>query len=178
MAGPYTGIPDGIRTPMNEVETYNQGLGNVGRTWRRIEMRTRFTATGVAGAIALAACLGVTRTASAHHGQAGMYELGEMTKLEGVIKDVRWGNPHVIVTFDVKGASGVEQWSIELSSITTMEEGGAKREMLAVGDRIIVNGHRHRTDRLLILPRSIVKPDGTTAVPVPVRRSIFGAPTP
>jgi hypothetical protein len=131
-----------------------------------------------AGAIVLATVVGFTRTVSAHHGQAGMYELGEMTKLEGVIKDVRWGNPHVMVAFDVKGATGVEQWSIELSSITTMEEGGAKREMLAVGDRIIVNGHRHRTDRLLILPRTILKPDGTTAVPVPVRRSIFGAPTP
>jgi hypothetical protein len=124
----------------------------------------------------LAACVGFTSAASAHHGQAGMYELNETTKLEGVIKDVRWGNPHVMVAFDVKGASGVEQWSIELSSITTMEEGGAKREMLAVGDRIIVSGNRHRTDRLLILPRSIQKPDGTTAIPVPVRRSIFGAP--
>jgi hypothetical protein len=141
-------------------------------------MRIRITASLAAGALVLAIFIGFTRPASAHHGQAGMYELGEMTKLEGVIKDVRWGNPHVIVTFDVKGARGVEQWSIELSSITTMEEGGAKREMLVVGDRIIVNGHRHRTDRLLILPRSILKPDGTTAVPVPVRRSIFGTPTP
>jgi hypothetical protein len=56
----------------------------------------------------------------------------------------------------------------------TMEEGGAKRDALAMGDQIVVTGHRHRTEKLLILPRSIQKPDGTTAIPVPVRRSIFG----
>lgn len=115
---------------------------------------------------------------SAHHGQAGAYFLDETTKLEGVIRDIRWGNPHVMVAFDVKGAAGLEQWSIELSSTGTMEEGGAKPGMLNVGDRIIVTGNRHRTDRLLILPRAIHKPDGSVAIPVPVRRSIFGAPDP
>jgi hypothetical protein len=129
-------------------------------------------------ATTLAFLVGATSMTSAHHGQAGMYELGETIKLEGVVREVRWGNPHVITTFDVTGATGVEQWSIELSSIMTMEEGGAKRDALSAGDRIVVTGHRHRTDRLLILPRSIQKPDGTTAIPVPVRRSIFGAPTP
>jgi hypothetical protein len=114
------------------------------------------------------------RVVSAHHGQAGAYFLDQTTKLEGVVREVRWGNPHVIVAFDVKGTEGVEQWAIELSSINTMEEAGAKREALATGDRIVVTGHRHRNEKLLILPRSIDKPDGTTAIPVPVRRSIFG----
>jgi hypothetical protein len=111
---------------------------------------------------------------SAHHGQAGAYELDQTIKLSGVVREVRWGNPHVIVAFDVRGTTGVEQWSIELSSTMTMEEGGAKRDALAMGDQIVVTGHRHRTEKLLILPRSIQKPDGTTAIPVPVRRSIFG----
>lgn len=127
-------------------------------------------------AAAVMSCLFTGGTVSAHHGQAGMYALDTITKLEGVIKEVRWGNPHVIVTFDVAGAGGSELWSIELSSIMTMEEGGAKQGALSVGDRIVVSGHRHRTDRLLILPRSIQKPDGSVAIPVPVRRSIFGAP--
>jgi hypothetical protein len=56
--------------------------------------------------------------------------------------------------------------------------GEPPREALTAGDRIVVTGHRHRTERLLILPRSIQKPDGTTAIPVPVRRSIFGQATP
>jgi len=115
---------------------------------------------------------------SAHHGEAGAYFLDQATKLEGVVREVRWGNPHVIVSFDVKGANGVEQWSIELSSITTMEAAGAKQDALKTGDQIVVSGHRHRTDRLLILPRSIQKPDGTTAIQVPVRRSIFPSATP
>jgi hypothetical protein len=116
----------------------------------------------------------VSGRVSAHHGQAGAYFLDETITLEGVVTDVRWMNPHVMVGLDVKSASGIEKWSIELSSIMTMEQGGAKQEALKTGDRIVVTGHRHRADKLLILPRQIHKPDGTTAIPVPVRRSIFG----
>jgi hypothetical protein len=125
-------------------------------------------------AVLFTAVVLVSGRASAHHGQAGAYFLDETIKLEGIVTDVRWMNPHVMVGLDVKGSGGVEKWSIELSSITTMEQGGAKHDALRTGDRIIVTGHRHRTDKLLILPRQIHKPDGTTAIPVPVRRSIFG----
>ena len=128
----------------------------------------------VAAVVTLMAMSGIS--VMAHHGQAGAYFLDQSTKLDGVVTEVRWGNPHVIVAFDVKGGGGIEQWSIELSSIMTMEEAGAKRDDLKAGDRIIVTGHRHRTEKLLILPRSIQKPDGTMAIRVPVRRSIFGAP--
>lgn len=110
---------------------------------------------------------------AAHHGEAGAYTMDETIKLEGVVQEVRWGNPHVMVDLDVTGPSGVEKWAIELSSIMTMEEGGVKRDALKTGDRIIVSGHRHRTTRLLILPRLIQRPDGTEALKVPVRRSIF-----
>jgi hypothetical protein len=67
---------------------------------------------------------------------------------------------------------------MELSTIPTMQEAGAARDALAKGDAIVVTGNRHRQDRLLILPRSIQKPDGTTAIVVPVRRSIFQPATP
>jgi hypothetical protein len=115
---------------------------------------------------------------SAHHGEAGMYALDQTTRLEGIVREVRWGNPHVIVSFDVSGADGVEQWAIELSSITTMQAAGATRDSLATGDAIVVTAHRHRKDKLFILPRSIQKPDGATAIQVPVRRSIFPPSTP
>lgn len=137
----------------------------------------RSPASAVA-AVALLVFLLFGNSVAAHHGQAGAYELDQTIKLEGVVREVRWGNPHVIVAFDVKGADGVERWAIELSSIATMEQGGATRDALAAGDRIVVTGHRHRTDKLLILPRAIQKPDGTTAIPVPVRRSIFGSGAP
>lgn len=133
----------------------------------------RLALPAAAATLLLSVVFGFASVVSAHHGQAGMYALDQSTRLEGVITAISWGNPHVIVSFDVKGADGVEKWNIELSSITTMEEGGAKRDALAAGDRIVVTGNRHRTDKLLILPRSIQKPDGTVAIPVPVRRSIF-----
>ena len=115
-------------------------------------------------------------TVAGHHGEAGAYLLDETIKLDGVIKEVRWANPHVMVAFDVKGTGSVETWNIEFSSINTMEENGAKRDALKVGDRIVVAGHRRRDTKLLILPRAITRPDGSTVVPVPVRRGIFGTP--
>jgi hypothetical protein len=111
---------------------------------------------------------------SAHHGEAGAYALDETIKLQGTVREVRWSNPHVIVAFDVQGGAGVEQWSIELSSINTMEQAGATREALKTGDPIVVTGHRRKDTKLLILPRTIQRPDGTTALNVPVRRGIFG----
>jgi len=134
---------------------------------------SRQSSIAIAG-VALTVFALISTRVSAHHGQAGAYFLDETIKLEGVVTDVRWMNPHVMVGLDVKGPSGLEKWSIELSSIMTMEQGSAKQDALKTGDRIVVTGHRHRTDKLLILPRQIHKPDGSTAIPVPVRRSIFG----
>jgi len=113
-------------------------------------------------------------TASAHHGQFGAYMMDETIKLDGLIKAVRWENPHVYVTLDVRGASGPETWNIELSSINTMDEYGVKREAIQPGERIVVTGHRRRDTKLLILPRLITRADNSIYIPVPVRRSIFG----
>ena len=140
-------------------------------------MKILRTAGTLAGAVMVCSSLASGRLA-AHHGEAGAYTLNETMTLEGVVREVRWGNPHVMVDLDVTGANGVEQWAIELSSITTMEQGGVARDALKTGDRIVVSGHRHRTTKLLILPRSIQKPDGTVALKVPVRRSIFGEAPP
>jgi hypothetical protein len=109
----------------------------------------------------------------AHHGQAGAYFLDQSTRLQGVVREIRWGNPHVMLTLDVKGAGGVEQWAVELSSIQTMEQGGIKREDMKEGDEIIVTGNLHRSERRLILPRQIDRPNGTKWITVPVRRTIF-----
>lgn len=123
-----------------------------------------------AAAVTLLFFLAFGSSVSAHHGQTGAYELDQTIRLQGIVREVRWGNPHVIIAFDVKGADGVEQWAIELSSINTTERAGATRDSLAQGDEIVVIGHRRRDERFLILPRSIQKPDGTTAIPVPGRR--------
>lgn len=133
---------------------------------------------GILAAAVMVYSLFASGSLAAHHGEAGAYMLDETMKLEGVVREVRWGNPHVMVDLDVTGANGAEQWTIELSSIMTMEQGGVARDALKTGDRIVVNGHRHRTTRLLILPRSIQKPDGTVALKIPVRRSIFGEAQP
>ena len=123
-----------------------------------------------AAAVTLLFFLAFGSSVSAHHGQTAAYALDQTIKLQGIVREVRWVNPHVIIAFDVKGADGVEQWAIELSSINTTEGAGATRDSLAGGDEIVVIGHRRRDERFLILPRAIQKPDGTTAIPVPVRR--------
>ena len=49
-------------------------------------------------------CSSFSSSVAAHHGEAGAYFLNETIKVEGVVKDVRWSNPHVYVDFDVTGA--------------------------------------------------------------------------
>ncbi len=124
----------------------------------------------LASAMTLLVFLGSGSRVSAHHGETGAYQLDQTIRLQGTVREVRWANPHVTIAFDVKGADGVEQWAVELSSINTTERAGITRDSVSKGDEIVVTGHRRRDDRFLILPRSIQKPDGTTAIAVPGRR--------
>ena len=57
-----------------------------------------------AAAVTLLFFLAFGSSVSAHHGQTAAYALDQTIKLQGIVREVRWVNPHVIIAFDVKGA--------------------------------------------------------------------------
>ncbi len=78
---------------------------------------------------------------SAHHSAAG-YDRNpdNLVKLEGVVVEFRWRNPHVVLVWDVTDDSGeVVRWRGELASPTSMTgRAGMSRNSLKPGDRVEV----------------------------------------
>jgi len=78
------------------------------------------------------------RPVQAHHSTAA-FLLTEIT-LKGTVVEYDWGNPHVVVVWDVKDDNGkVVRWTGELSSVTTCLSVGLTRNSLKPGDEVILN---------------------------------------
>ena len=77
----------------------------------------------------------------AHHAAAGYDRRAEsLIKLEGVVVEFRWRNPHVVLVWDVTNEGGeVVRWMGELASPTSMRgRAGMTRDSLQPGDRVEV----------------------------------------
>jgi len=92
----------------------------------------------------VAAGLGVfclTAPLVAHHGFDTEYDANKKVKLEGVVTQVSWTNPHMRVYIDVTGPDGkVTNWNMELTSPNTIRRQGWGPSDLKAGDRVIFEG--------------------------------------
>jgi hypothetical protein len=82
---------------------------------------------------------GVTTTSQAHHGW-GSYDAQNPQTLNGTVKAVAFGNPHVHVDLDVAGRT----WEVTLAPPFRMQARGAEAQILAVGKPVIAHGYPSR----------------------------------
>ena len=62
--------------------------------------------------------------------------------LKGTVAEYDWGNPHVVVLWDVKDDAGkVTRWSGELASVSSMLADGMTKTSLKPGDDVIMTVH-------------------------------------
>ncbi len=75
----------------------------------------------------------------AHHSFA-MFDQSQQVKLEGVVKEFQFTNPHSWIQLMVVPSEGAEaeQWSIEALSPNVLMRNGWKRNTLKPGDKISV----------------------------------------
>ena len=91
--------------------------------------------------IAAVALIGVAAPALAHHGFDTEYDANKKVKLEGVVTQVSWTNPHMRVYIDVTGPDGkVTNWNMELTSPNTIRRQGWGPDDLKAGDAVIFEG--------------------------------------
>jgi hypothetical protein len=91
--------------------------------------------------IAAFAIVGVAPPVLAHHGFDTEYDANKKVKLEGVVTQVSWTNPHMRVYIDVTGPDGkVTNWNMELTSPNTIRRQGWGPTDLKAGDRVIFEG--------------------------------------
>jgi hypothetical protein len=93
------------------------------------------------GALAAAvAVLTAGAPALAHHSFA-MFDFNRTVTLKGVVKELQWTNPHVILWVETTPGAGAmpEIWSAELTSPGNLTRNGWTKRTLKPGDKVAVD---------------------------------------
>ena len=87
--------------------------------------------TPLAAALAFCAC---AVSLFAHHTVAGIYDPDKRATLSGVVSDVEWKQPHVVVHMSVKGDDGkLVPWAVETQTPLVLRSHGLQQEKLKPG---------------------------------------------
>ena len=90
----------------------------------------------------LAAVAMLATPLGAHHGRGRTFDMQKRVTLKGVVSQVKWQNPHVLIFLDVRDDAGkVVTWGFENSNVHTLATQGYNRNTLKAGQDItaIVN---------------------------------------
>lgn len=114
-------------------------------------------------ALTLACITAFGGIAAAHHSQTGFDPNGPQEEVKGTVAEFRWRNPHVLLFWDAKDASGkTERWVAEFASVASSIARGMNKNTMRVGDQITATCIRARSGGPVCAQvRKIVKADGT-----------------
>jgi hypothetical protein len=111
-------------------------------------MKFKSLNTKFAGGLLLA--LAGTTDSTAHHSFAAEFDAGRPIELTGVVREMRFSNPHSWIYVTVTLNSGeTEEWAIEGAAPNALLRRGFSRDSLPSGTEIRVRGFqaRDRTNR-------------------------------
>jgi hypothetical protein len=82
---------------------------------------------------------------AAHHSLAGEFDSSKPLTVQGVITDVKWGSPHILIYINFTDASGhVSNFGFEGAPPIMMRRAGVEPGLLKIGDHVTINGYRAR----------------------------------
>lgn len=100
--------------------------------------------------VATAGLLASTVPLFAHHSFAAEYDSNQQVTLKGVVKELKWTNPHAYVYVDVKNDAGkTDTWALETLSPNALARQGWNRDSLKTGDAVTVEVYRAKDPRPL-----------------------------
>jgi hypothetical protein len=105
-----------------------------------------------------AALVFTSLAAHAHHSIAAVYDGSRQQRLEAVVSEFQFVNPHpfVIVTVAANGAE--ESWRLEMDNRFELQGVGMSAETLRPGDRVIVMGSLGRNEPRTLYIRQLDRP--------------------
>lgn len=114
--------------------------------------------------VCLCACIASSYT-HAHHSAAAFYDMTRAGEVEGVITDVRWVNPHLIIELQSASDDGASvSWKIEGAAINTLQRQGLAADSLMLGASVTVSGALSRRGRNEMFGAVLAYEDGRTVV--------------
>ena len=97
----------------------------------------------------------------AHHSNANYDETKTVT-LKGTVANWDWGNPHVMMVWDVKDDSGkVVRWEAFLASVETELSDGLTKDTFKPGDSVIMTVHAAKDGSPHSVAAEMRRGDGT-----------------
>ena len=109
----------------------------------------------------LALAILCTTTLWAHHSMAG-FDRTQNLKLEGVVKEFSWQNPHSWIEIEVPGKDGkTVTWNVEMTAPAYLVRAGWKKTTLKQGDKVTVIANPLKTGEPGALFVSVTLADGT-----------------
>ena len=113
-------------------------------------MRAHLFALGAAGILA------ATVSLSAHH--SWPVDFSKEVTVKGTVTEYNWGNPHVMITLDVRDENGrLEKWDVGGPSTTRMAANGWDKNTIKMGDVITGTGYRFSDgQRILRLQKAVM----------------------
>ena len=93
-----------------------------------------------------------------HHSLAGVYDSSRDVKMDGVVTEFHFVNPHPFLVVDVQQ----QAWKMEMDNLSELVDVGMTKETFKVGDKVVISGHRARekSQQLLYIRRLDRPSDG------------------
>jgi hypothetical protein len=92
-------------------------------------------------------------TTEAHHSISGMYDSRRDVRVEGVVTQFEFVNPHAFITLEVRETGRApQQWRVELDDRGELSDIGMTAKTLQPGDQVVVVGSpaRREANRLYL----------------------------
>ena len=103
--------------------------------------------------------------ATAHHSVAGTFDTSRLVEAEGVVTNLLWRNPHVRFSITATdGSDRIEQWVIEMTSLTTLRRRGVSDLRIDVGDTVRVAGNPAKDGSNQLYVRNLLTPNRSEIV--------------
>ena len=119
--------------------------------------------TGIGAIVILAVISGIPLLA--HHTISAVYDVDTLVTLKGVVTEVDWQNPHVVIHLDVKHDDGsVVSWNVETQAIYILKRKGLDRDFIKTGDAASMNVFVARDGAQKAALESMTLPSGTLYV--------------
>jgi hypothetical protein len=100
--------------------------------------------------------------ASAHHSFSG-YDMEKKMSAQATLKEFRWGAPHSMVVFTIKGADGkMQDVTMGSAAPASFAKQGFKPRDFKVGDKMNVTWHPSKSGASGGILATIKLPDGRT----------------
>ena len=105
-----------------------------------------------------AALVLVSLAAQAHHSISGVYDSARQQRLEAVVAEFKFVNPHPFVIVTVQADGAEESWRLEMDNRFELADIGMTDSTLKPGDRVVVTGSLGRTEPRTLYIRQLDRP--------------------